>query len=270
MAITTLDGIIGGMLTPEFHIKVAFTGEAAGQFHSSFYLAGSPGAAVAPTPGINGAALTSYAGQLAFPAAVGGQNIYLARASFTQSGSVGGMILCDRLWHNSGIAVTTTTAQAITTPTWPARDGNGATAGNDINVGIEVSTATTNASAITNTTMSYTNSDGVAGRTATIPSFPATAAVGTFVKFMLQAGDRGVQSIQSVTLGTSYGGGAIHLVAYRPIVSIPAPVVNAPNDRDAIALGFPRMYDNSVPFALYQLSGTAGGATTIELNYAQG
>ena len=33
--------------------------------------------------------------------------------------------LADVLWYNTGITVTTTTAQAITTPTFPARDLNG-------------------------------------------------------------------------------------------------------------------------------------------------
>jgi hypothetical protein len=48
-------------------------------------------------------------------------------------------------------------------------------------------------------------------------SFPATAVAGTLVPFQLATGDRGVQSVQSVTLGTSYVAGAISLVLFRII-----------------------------------------------------
>ena len=91
---------------------------------------------------------------------------------------------------------------------------------------ILVTGATTNVGAITNTTLSYTDSDGNAGNTATIASFPATAVVGTLVPFQLAAGDRGVRSIESITLGTSYAGGSISLVLLRKLASIPNPVAN--------------------------------------------
>jgi len=80
MAITSLDQVIAGMQPPEDFLKVGATMEAAGVHYSPFYVAGRPGAAVAPTPGINGAALTSYAGQVPFRNPVSG-NSYLARFS---------------------------------------------------------------------------------------------------------------------------------------------------------------------------------------------
>jgi hypothetical protein len=268
VAITGVDSLIAGLLAPREVSKAAFTGEAAGERHSSFYLAGLPGAAAAPSPGVNGAALTTYAGQIDFPAAVSGANVYLAGLDVVQGANVGSVALLDRLWHNSGLTVTTTTSQSITSPAWPARDIAGSTNGAGIGVAIEVSTATTNGSAITNTTLSYTNSDGTAGKTGTITSFPATAVAGTFVPFALAAGDKGVRSVQSVTLGTSYGGGAIHLVAYRPIAVVGTPVagVSVP-----LAPGRPvRMYDTSVPWLVYVLAGTAGGVVSALVQYTQG
>lgn len=270
MAITTLDGLIAAMLPTEDVIKANFTGEAAGGFHSSLYLAGRPGAAAAPSPGLAGAALTSYAGQIPFPAAAGGENVYLARFEAAQAGNVGVVILADRLWHNSGIVVTTTTAQTVNSVAWPARDRDGSTNGAGVLVGIEVSAATTNGSAVTNTTMSYTNDAGVSGRTATIPSFPATAVAGTFVPFMLAAGDTGVRSIQSVTLGTSYATGTVHLVAYRRVAALGTPLANVASMADGVALGLPRCYDNTVPFLIYQLVGTAAGVTDAAVTWAQG
>lgn len=254
MAITTLDGVIAGALPPEHFIKTTPIMEAIGVHHSLAYVSGLPGAAVAPSPGIAGAALTSYAGQLGFSNPVSG-NSYLMRLD-VRAGNVGVLFLYDRLWHNSGIAVTTTTSQTVNSAAFPARDKNGSTNGEGVLVGIEVSTATTNVAAITNTTMSYTNSDGTSGRTATIRSFPATAVAGTFVPFLLDAGDKGVRSIQSITLGTSYGGGEIHLIAYRHLAQLSVLDANTGDSLDALTGGMVRMYNNTVPFLTWLASTT--------------
>src|SRR4030042_309821 len=268
MAITTINGVIAGMLPPQDFIKVGITMEAAGVHYSYFYSSGRPGAAAAPSPGINGVALTTYAGQIPFSNPVSG-NTYVARLQASNS-VAGCLLLLDRLWHNSGISVTTTTAQAITTPTWPARDMNGETNGVGIMVGIEVSTATTNASAITNTTLNYTNSNGTASKTGTITSFPATAALGTFVPFQLAAGDVGIRSIQEITLGTSYVAGVIHLVAYRILARLELPIANTGNSIDAITSGFVRMYDNTVPFLVWLPTATTATTINGQLIYTQG
>ena len=44
--------------------------------------------------------------------------------------------------------------------------------------------------------------------------------------FRSAAGDKGVQSIQSVTLGTSLGGGAISVIIARPILFAGTPTIN--------------------------------------------
>jgi hypothetical protein len=271
VAITTLDGLLAALAAKptEDVIKAAFTGKAAGQYHSAFYLAGRPGAAAAPSPGLAGAALTSYAGQIPFPAAVGGQNVYLARLEGSQGGAVGCISVWDRLWHNSGIGITTTTAQTVNSGTLPARDADGSTNGNGVMAALEFSATSTNG-AVSNTTLSYTNSTGTAGKTATLPTTPAAITAGTILQFMLAAGDLGIRSIQSLTLGTTYVTGTAHLVLYRQIATLPLAVVGQSNSLDAIALGVPRMYDNSVPFLIYGLTGTAGGIVDAQLSYAQG
>lgn len=259
MAITTVDGALAGMRPPEDFLKVGATMEAAGVYYSPFYVTGRPGAAAAPSPGLNGAALTTYAGQIPFTNP-GAGNSYLAR--FDGAASVSGrLLLCDRLWHNSGYTVTTTTAQNTTHPGLPARDQNGATNGDSIMLGIEVSTATTNAGAITNMTASYTDQGGTAGATATIASFPATATLGTFVPFQLAAGDTGVRSVQSLTLGTSLVTGVVHLVQYRILAAVNVTSANVGSAVDSLTGGFVRLYDNTVPFLLWLPTGTT--ATTI-------
>lgn len=265
-----MDGLIAALRPTQPFQKTTFTGQAAGQLHSSLYIAGLPGAAVAPSPGLAGAALTSYTGQIPFPTPVGGQSVYLVGIDATQGGNIGGVLLVDRLWHNSGITSTTTTGQTVNSVTWPARDISGATTGVGVQIGLEVTTATTNGSPVTNTTITYTDTAGNASNTGTITSFPANAVAGTFVPFQLAAGDVGVTSIQTLTLGTSYGTGVLSLVAYRVIAWVGLPVASVTGSQDFAQLGMPIMFDNSVPFLLYSLTGTAGGALFASLNYAQG
>lgn len=269
MAITSMDLAIAGARSPDNFIKVGGTMEAAGVLHSYFYTSGSPGAAVAPTPGLAGTALTTYAGQLPFANPGAGGESRLMKLACTAN-VVGTLILVDRLWHNSGLVVTTTTAQTVNSAAWPARDEYGLTDGEDIMIGIEVSTATTNASAVTNTTMSYTNSANTSGKTATITSFPATAAAGTFVPFQLAAGDEGVRSVQSVTLGTSYGAGTIHLVAYRILAQVPITTANVGNFVDIISGGAVKLYDNTVPQLLWLPSATTATTITGQFIVTQG
>lgn len=272
MTITSLDDLINGMSGyPVDFQKSGMTAEQAGIWHSTWWTSGIPGSGSTPAGGLNGATYSgTTTGALPIPAAVSGQQIYLARADFAQSGSIGTVAVDDWLWANGSISATTTTAQAITSPTWPARDTAASTSGAGLRLAMFVTVATTNVSAVTNTTVSYTNTSGTAGRTATLSSWPATAVSGTFVVFNLQAGDTGITSIQSLTLGTSYGGGTIHLVLFRPIARIPTPADYVGHDRDFAGLGLPKVWDDSVLVVRYLPTGTSLGAVSGSLTFAQG
>jgi hypothetical protein len=268
MAITTLDQLIAGMLPPASIAKAATPTLVAGRPHSLFYLAGAPGAATAPSPGLAGAALTSYAGQIPFPAAVSGKNIHLARFQ-AQATIAGTLILCDRLWHNSGLNVTVTSAQTVNSVTWPARDANGTTNGAQVLIGLEVTTAT--GSGTPTFTMSYTNQAGTSGRTGTgILTGAASSPVGAFYPIGLDAGDTGVRSVQTFTFSASWTSGAVSLVAYREIARLELSAANVPAAIDAITAGMPRMYDNSVPFLLFVPSTTTASNISGQVVYSQG
>lgn len=272
MAITTLDGVAAGLTQPVNIFKLGTSSEGNPIHHSLFYNNYDPPAAAVPTPGMAGAALTTYAGQLRFSNPSSG-NTYLAGFECCSS-QIGAVVVADRLWHNSGIVVTTTTAQTVNSVAWPARDRTGTTDGDDVMVAIEVSTTTTNGADITNMTLQYTNSAGTAGRTGTATSsslnFPATATAGTFVQFCLDAGDTGVRSIQSITLGTSLVTGVVRLVAYRVLTRLETPVYYLWNRSDVVSTGFVRCYDDTVPFLFYNAGGTAGALLLGTLTFAQG
>lgn len=270
MTIATLDQLVAALLPGTDLSKDASTAEAAGILHSLWYTAGFPGAGSAPSGGLNGATFSgTVSGQVPIPATVSGKRSYLARLEGAHTGNIGSLMVIDRLWGNVPV-VTTTAGQAVVSPTWPARDANGATTGVGVRLALEVSSATGNVGAITNTTVTYTNSSGTASKTATCASFPATGAAGTFVPLALAAGDVGVASVQSVTLGTSYVSGAVHLVAYRLIARIPMPASNTGYCYDWAQLGLPPVYDSSVLAMVVLPQSTAPGALSAAATFAQG
>jgi hypothetical protein len=260
MAITTTDGLLAGMKAPEPFLKVG-AATVAGRLYSPFYVAGLPGAAIAPTPGIAGAALTTYAGQLPF-SNPGAGNSYLARlgASVNVAGT---LLICDRLWQNSGINVTLNTSQTINSAAWPARDMDASTNGRGVLIGAEVSTVM--GAGTPTWTMGYTNSAGTAGRSIVTAAQATTMAVGSFIPIQLAAGDVGVRSIQTWQQSATMTSGVYHLVAYRILAQITVSAANIGYELDAISLGMPRMFDNTVPFLLWLPSTTT--APTIQGQY---
>lgn len=267
MAITSLDLALAGERPIEKFTKAVTGTLVAGRPFSTFYLAGIPGAAVAPTPGLAGAALTSYAGQIPFPPA--SENTHLAYFQATSSAQAGIVEKYDRLWHNSGFNITLATAQTVNSVAWPARDKNGATSGAGVYLGVEVSTAT--GAGTPTITVSYTNSAGTAGRTGTnIVATVASSAAGTFYPIGLQAGDVGVQSVQTLTLSATWTSGTIHLVAYRLIMPLGLSAAGIPASVNAVTGNLAREYDNTVPFIVFTPQTTATTQISGAVKYTQG
>lgn len=233
--------------------------------------AGYPGAWASGTPGVNGRVTdgTQAAdyGCVPVPNATTGSN-YLTELMM-QANVNHSHLFFDVLWVNSGIVVTTTTAQAITTPTLPARDINGQTNGEGCMIAMLTTTANTNAAAIANSTISYTNSKGVAGRTATLTAIAGSQitispVVGTLTWFNLAAGDTGVRSIQSITLGTSLVAGAVSFMICRDIANIGTTIVNVMAQK---VIGSPgiKLYNGSCILHCYLASATTATFCNGEL-----
>lgn len=236
---------------PTVFMKSGTAADTIGYWYCTSKDAGFPGAWSPGTPGINGRVTDGTTsgdfGSIPIKNPATGSN-YLTE--LTMGASVNhSHLFFDVLWVNSGIAVTTTTAQSITTPTLPARDVNGTTNGEGCMIAMLTTTANTNAAVISNSTVSYTNSDGTSGRTATLTAIagsqiPATPVVGTIVWFNLQAGDRGVRSIESITLGTSLGAGAVSLMICRDLANIGTSLVNVQFTRKLSEPGI-RLYNGT-------------------------
>jgi hypothetical protein len=270
MAITTLDGVLAGMQWPRHFAKNVTGTMVAGRPWSTWALAGNPGAGSFDNT-LAGVALSSTSsqvnGQINFTNPVSG-NAYLAR--FQAAATIAGtLLLCDRLWHNGGFTITTTGAQTVNSAAFPARDADGLTDGKGVLIGIEVSAAC--GAAAPAPTISYTNQSGTSGRSAGL-WFPTanSPAAGSFFPFGLQAGDTGVRSVQSLTLGTSWVSGTINLVAYRVLAQLELTGAFLPNAIDAITSGFPRLYDGSVPFLIFIPSTTTSSNISGQVVYTHG
>lgn len=267
MAITTLDGVLAGAQPSRQFYKTLTGTMVAGRPHSLFYTAGIPGAAVAPSPGIGGAVLTTYAGQLPFTNP-GSGNSYLSKFQ-GHSTIAGTLMLCDRLWHNSGIDVTLNTEQTFTSSAQiPARDANGTTTGNGVFGGLEVVTAL--GAGTPTITLKYTNESGTAGQTATnLVSTVASSISGSFYPIGLAAGDKGIQKAQSLTLSATMTSGTVSLVLYRVIARLSL-AAQIGNEIDCLSSAFTRFYDNSVPFIIFIPNTTTTSNITGEVAWTQG
>lgn len=211
----------------KFAYKSSTASDATGYWMTGWKDAGLPGAWAPGTPGVagrdtNGNAVAD-AGCISFPDAT--LTRYLTSVNHSSS-TPNAFMWADVLWVNSGLVVTTTTAQTVNSVALPARDVNGTVNGEGCMIGLVAVAALGNAATISNSTISYTNSEGTAGRTASLVAVvgsqvPATPVIGTVVWFTLQAGDVGVRSIQSITLSTTYTSGTMSLIIARPIAAAP-------------------------------------------------
>jgi len=250
MAITTLDGAIAGFQTPQPITKTGITMAAVGAMrgYTPWYAAGSPGASTATSIGVNGEAVTpalaSTGGRILRTNPAGGVNAHLGRLAINAS-NPGTLWLIDRLWQNSGLSVTSTAGQAITSATLPARDGNGGTLGANVLAAIEWSA--TGGAGTPTVTLNYNDQDGNAG-TGTLTAV-ANPPVGTFEIFTLGAGDTGIRSLTSASSfqqSATRNSGTQHLVLFRVLAQVEVTAANIGNAVDALTSGLPRIYNDSV------------------------
>lgn len=174
---------------------------AIGLMYSMWKYDGIPGAGANPTTVANPTNATAGAISVTNPG--GGRQKWLIQAvAQGDAANVGGILLYDRLLHIGGLDGTVTTAQTVGGTL--SRHTTGV--GNMIAVEIYTAVGTT----ARTITASYTNQAGTASRTTSATLFGGT--VGTagndaqlFILLPLQAGDTGVQSVQSVTISATTG-----------------------------------------------------------------
>jgi hypothetical protein len=225
--------------------------EATGYWYCTSKDGGFPGAWLPGAPGINGrntdGVSAADAGCIPIKNSSIGAN-FLTELQMAASVNHSHLFF-DVLWVNTGLVITTTTAQAIAMGPLPPRDINGTGNGEGCMIALLCTAAVGLAAVASNATVTYTNSDGVAGRTATLTAIvgsqaPATPVIGTLIWFNLQAGDKGVRSVQAITLGTSWVSGAISLMITRDVATIGSVLPNITAQKIIGSLGI-RLYNGT-------------------------
>jgi hypothetical protein len=265
MPINTNDQFIASR-KPRRRVAKATSGAlVAGRLFSSWLFGGWPGAGTLIGANTAVAYLRASQGSASYEVAPGGGNtFYLGiarlRLQSTSIGLAGDIDLYDRMVFSSAPSVTLTTAQTMPAQALPARAGAGA----DVEAFLEVQAAIGAAAATA--TISYTNSAGVAGRTGTA-SITASAPVGAVFPFTLQAGDAGVQTIQTLTLSASIISGNVGVALGKYLGVVPCPTTNVSEVQDYAELGLPDISTEACVWMMIMPNTTSSLAIQGAINY---
>lgn len=266
MALTTMAAVNAALPGQRSVMRKSFSVNAATP-NSSWMFAGTPSTGVTPSSGLAGDVPTdATAGSYPFVNPASG-NTYLGRMTSYVAATQGGpmlWMLYDRLWHNSGIDRTLTTAQTINSVALTRPDANGARVEAWWEVYVAMGTGTPTVA------LTYTDQDGNTGQSGSSGALLASMGVGRTGQFTLAAGDTGVRSIQTWQANATFGtSGTIGLVLRRMVAAMRADAgefVVA----DALSLGLPRVYDDACLELLINPLQASAAVGLVEFNLVQG
>lgn len=262
MAISTVDGLVAGAKQQINYYKASATSKAAGSFHSLWATAGLPGAGAAAGSAAGAACTSATTGAIPFSNPGGANTKYLMGLELAGA-TAGTFFLYDRLVHTSALSGTVTTAQTVNSAALTRY-----TSGDGVECWLEFYSAT-GATAAT-ATVSYTNQAGTAGRSGTAAVI-ATTVVGQLIPVTLQAGDTGVQSVQSVTLSISTGtAGNFGITLMKRLAHAGVAVVNTPQLLDWQAVGLPEIQSDACLALGVLCSATNTGIVTGTIKTVEG
>lgn len=265
MAITTRDQLVASIKQPNIKItKTASRTSVANIPFSVFDLAGNPGAGtLAGANTANGVVPTdAVAGYPVINAFSGANKGYIARMKIKNTVS-GWVDIFDRLFIAGAYAFNANTALA-SQPSFAARVPNGSYVG--LELWIETVTAFTGNLSIA---VTYTNQDGVTGRTTGTIATGVAPTVGRCIQLPLQSGDSGIQKIESV-VATVATVGTFNVMILRRIISERIPIANGGRNLNFIDLNFPEIFTDSALYAIVSADSTATGNPEIDFDINNG
>ena len=265
MAISSLDQMIAAASQRATVCKTASRTSVAAIPFGVFDLAGNPGAgALAVGNTANGIVPTdALAGYPVIQAFGGGATGYLAGVQFGSSVACR-LTLFDCLFSAGAFvfnAAVTLTAQ----PSYAARVIGGTDFSNT-EIWLEAVTAFTGSQSIA---VTYTNQDGVPGRTTGAILTGVAPTIGRMLQLPLQAGDTGVQKIESVTSSVSTAG-TFNVNVMRRLWAGRVRIANDGDAHDFLKTGMPQIFDNSALRLVVAADGTATGIPELQLEIING
>lgn len=276
MTIATLDQLIAAPKQRVPLKKTASRTTVANGYFSMFDIAGDPGAGtLAGTSTTAGVVPTDTTAGFPLINAFGASaNGYLMAIDFMNT-VASRLQISDVLFKAGayGFAAGTTTLSAQ--PSYSSRVPGG-TDFTNTEIWIEVSTAFATGTAW-QVQVTYTNQSGTTGRSSVI--LPATAAAGLTLgrryQLALQAGDTGVQKIESVIVtngGTAMTAGAFNVLVLRPLWGVGGrvPVANGGDLHDYLRLGMPEVFADSALDLMVNADGTSSGVPETMITIVNG
>lgn len=254
MTIATLDQYIAAASQRVQILKTASVTAIALMNTQVLQAAGNPGAGtLAGTNTANGVVPDdSVAGFPVINAFGGGATGYIGNISFGST-VASRITLFDCLFKAGAYAFNANTTLAAQ-PSYAGRVLGG-TDFTNTEIWIEAVTAFTGNQSIA---VTYTNQAGVTGRTTGTIATGVAPIVGRMLQLPLQAGDTGVQKIESV-VSTVATVGTFNVLVLRRLWSGRVPVANAGDVHDFLKTGMPQIFDTSALMAIVQPDSTATG-----------
>jgi hypothetical protein len=270
MAITTADGYFAAATQQIIWRKTAAITTVATAANSLLDVAGLPGAGsfaigntttgIVPTDLTAGAPLINAFG--------GGATGYLAAGSFRNT-AASGVSVYDRLWHAGSVSMTSlVTTTFASQPSYTSRLPGGADYGN-LDIFIEFAAAVS--ATATTISVNYTNEAGVTGRTTGPTVSLASQPVRRLFAMPLQAGDKGVQKIESVTVGGVVATtGTFNVIVARKLAEFDIRVANGADIQSWDVTGSPEIYADSCIWPVVYTDGTSSGLPYLSLTIKNG
>lgn len=254
MAITTLDQYIAAASQPVQIRKTASVTAVALMNTQVLQAAGNPGAGtLAGANTANGLVPTDAdAGFPVINAFGGGATGYIGNITFGST-VASRITLFDCLFKAGAYAFNANTTLA----SQPSYSGRviGGTDFTNTEIWIEAVTAFTGNQSIA---VTYTNQSGTAARTTGTIATGVAPIVGRMLQLPLQAGDTGVQKIESV-VSTVSSVGTFNVLVLRRLWSGRVLVANSGDTHDFLKTGMPQIFDNSALMAIVQPDSTGTG-----------
>jgi hypothetical protein len=261
MAINSYSDYIGAAKQKVRIVRTASVTSIAAMWTETLQAAGNPGAGtLAGSNTANGIVPTdSRSGFPLIDAFAGGAKGYIGPAVYR--GSVaGGAMLYDRLFEAGAYAFNANTTLA-SQPSFASRVPGG-TDFKGTEIWIEAVTAFTGNLSIA---VTYTNQDGTTGRTTGTVATGIAPIIGRMVNLPLQAGDSGVQKIESV-IATVSTVGTFNVLVIRPLVHFDVRFANAHDKQGPDKTGMPEVWADSCIGVLSQPDSTATGSFRCEFD----
>lgn len=269
MAITTADGWFASGKQKILIYKPSIT-TVANQPYSLWGAAGNPGAGTLAVGNTTTGVLfdDSYAGAPIINAFSSGATGYLAAARYKNS-VAGSLILYDRLWGAGAVSLTSLATTNFSSQ--PSITGR-LPGGNDYgNLEILIELTTTVSATATTVTVGYTNESGTGSRTTASSGSLTTLATPRVVPLGLQAGDKGVQKIDSVTVGgTVASAGAFNVILARRLAALDVRLPNAMDIQGWDVIGAPQVFASTCLWPTMIMDSTASGIVFLDVDVING